>query len=98
MSNANDKWARRKVLRGAGGVALGLPMLEIFEPRRAVAAPSNAPVYAAFLVTCDGVVQGVGSDPEMFWPRAIGPLTKQSLEADNATRATGELAAHAEKL
>lgn len=94
---------RRMVLRGAGGLMLGLPLLETFMPRKASAQAAMRSPFVLIIVGDNGVVQAgvslsVKSEPEMFWPTATGTLTKASMTADKATRATGELADYAEKL
>src|SRR6478752_3047239 len=95
---------RRNVLRGAGGLMLGLPLLETFLPREASAqaAAARSP-FVIIVVGDNGVVQAgvslsVSSEPEKFWPTATGALTKASMTADKATRSTGELADYAEQL
>src|SRR3982751_1625215 len=95
---------RRNVLRGAGGLMLGLPLLETFMPREASAqaAAARSP-FVIIVVGDNGVVQAgvslsVSSEPEKFWPTATGTLTKASMTADKATRSTGELADYADKL
>ncbi|HET7539150.1 MAG TPA: DUF1552 domain-containing protein [Polyangiaceae bacterium] len=94
---------RRTVLRGAGGLMLGLPLLETFLPRNAAADEAQRSPFVLIVVGDNGVVQAgvnlsVGSEPEKFWPTATGALTKASMTADKATRSTGELADYAEKL
>jgi uncharacterized protein DUF1552 len=94
---------RRMVLRGAGGLMLGLPLLETFMPRRASAQTATRSPFVLIVVGDNGVVQAgvslsVSSEPEKFWPTATGALTNASMTADKATRSTGELAAYAEKL
>ena len=94
---------RRMVLRGAGGLMLGLPLLETFMPRAATAQTATRSPFVLIVVGDNGVVQAgvdlsVGSEPERFWPTATGALTNASMTADKATRSTGELAAYAEKL
>src|SRR3954470_14237428 len=94
---------RRMVLRGAGGLMLGLPLLETFMPRKATAQTATRSPFVLLVVGDNGVVQAgvslsVSSEPEMFWPTATGTLTTASMTADKATRSTGELAAYAEKL
>lgn len=94
---------RRTVLRGAGGLMLGLPLLETFSPRRADAQTVARSPFVLIVVSDNGVVQAgvnlsVSSEPERFWPTVTGPLTKASMTADRATRSTGELADYAEKL
>jgi len=94
---------RLMVLRGAGGLMLGLPLLETFMPRKAAAQTATRSPFVLIVVGDNGVVQAgvslsVASEPEMFWPTATGSLTNASMTADKATRSTGELAAHAQKL
>ncbi len=94
---------RRLVLRGAGGLMLGLPLLETFMPRKASAQTATRSPFVLIVVGDNGVVQaGVnlsgGGEPEMFWPTATGTLTKDKMAADKATRSTGELSDYADKL
>src|SRR6185295_13429334 len=94
---------RRLVLRGAGGLMLGLPLLETFMPRKASAQTATRSPFVLIVVGDNGVVQAgvslsVSSEPEKFWPTATGALTKASMTADKATRSTGELADYADKL
>jgi hypothetical protein len=94
---------RRLVLRGAGGLMLGLPLLEGFMPRQASAQEATRSPFVLIVVSDNGVVQsgvtlGGAAEPEKFWPTATGPLTKDSMLADKATRSTGELSDYAEKL
>jgi Protein of unknown function (DUF1552) len=94
---------RRMVLRGAGGLMLGLPLLETFMPREAAAQAAVRSPFVLLVVGDNGVVQAgvslsVASEPERFWPTATGPLTQASMTADTATRSSGELAAYAAKL
>jgi hypothetical protein len=79
---------RRAFLRGAGGVAIGLPFLESLPERSAWAAGEN-PVFSLFVCAVDGIV------PASFFP-ALGPLTREGLSA--ADKATSKLSAHAENL
>ncbi|HVR19684.1 MAG TPA: DUF1552 domain-containing protein [Polyangiaceae bacterium] len=81
---------------------MGLPLLEAFLPRDANAQTVRSP-FVLIVVNGNGVVQAGrdivgGQDPEMFWPTRTGTLTTAALEADKATRTTGELAAQASKL
>ncbi len=92
------KISRRRLLRGAAGAALGLPVLESLAPRRAFAQEAIPP-YAIFFRQANGVQQAgenreIGREPERFWPRSVGPLTAESM----AERATGELAAYRDRL
>jgi len=89
------KFSRRQLLRGAGGVTLALPSLELFESK---ASAATKPSYAVFIVACNGVVQDLGSEPELFWPSKTGALTTASLEAEAGTRATALLSRHANNL
>jgi hypothetical protein len=94
---------RRMVLRGAGGLMLGLPLLETFMPRKAAAQTATKSPFVLIVVGDNGVMQAgvslsVSTEPERFWPTATGTLTNASMTADKATRSTGELAAYADKL
>lgn len=94
---------RRMVLRGAGGLMLGLPLLETFMPKEAEAQAVMPSPFVLIVVSDNGVVQagvtlGGAAEPERFWPTATGSLTKASMLADKATRATGELSDYAERL
>ncbi len=94
---------RRLVLRGAGGLMLGLPLLEALMPRNVRAQDMTDSPFVLILVSDNGVVQsGVTlngmPEAEKFWPSANGSLTKASMLADKATRATGELSDYAERL
>jgi hypothetical protein len=63
---------RRQFLRGLGGIAVALPFLEAFAPRRASAAAP--PKRLAIFFCCNGV------NMENFWPTtSYGPLTAASL-------------------
>lgn len=94
---------RRLVLRGAGGLMLGLPLLETFMPKEAEAQSAMTSPFTLIVVSDNGVVQagvtlGGAAEPERFWPTATGSLTKAGMLADKATRATGELSDYAERL
>jgi hypothetical protein len=58
---------RRAFLRGAGGIAIGLPFLEGL-PERSAWAADAAPVFTFFICGCCGV------EPKRFWPSATGAL------------------------
>ena len=95
---------RRMVLRGAGGLMLGLPLLETLHAAQGGGADRDALAVRPHR----GRRQRRGSggrqleraarEPERFWPTATGTLTKASMTADKATRSTGELADYADKL
>jgi len=94
---------RRMVLRGAGGLMLGLPLLETFMPRKASAQTAVRSPFVLIVVGDNGVVQagvtlGGAGEPEKFWPSATGALTKDKMLADKATRSSGELADYADRL
>lgn len=91
---------RRRFLRGLGTAALALPFLESvrFTDRARAAAPT-APVYSFFIRQGNGVQQaGFNGEPERFWPRATGPLTRAGLTTVDADRTVAVLADHADKL
>ncbi len=94
---------RRMVLRGAGGLMLGLPLLETFMPRKASAQTAVRSPFVLIVVGDNGVVQagvtlGGAGEPEKFWPTATGALTRDKLLADKTTRSIGELADYADRL
>jgi hypothetical protein len=88
---------RRAFLRGAGGVAIALPFLEGYLERSAFGALPTTPVFAFFICTANGVVQAGGSDPERFWPTALGAVNTAGLAAAT-DRCTSILAEHASRL
>jgi hypothetical protein len=97
------KMNRRMVLRTAGGLMLGLPLLDAFTSRSAKATEAQRSPFVLIVVGDNGVVQGgvtLGGEgePEMFWPTQSGPLTQESMLADKESRSIGELSDHAEKL
>jgi hypothetical protein len=89
---------RRLVLKGAGGVVLGLPLLEGFMPRRARAADEAVPPYAIFFRQANGVAceqdTDLGSEPERFWPTTEGALTATTVMG----RSLDELTDHLDRL
>jgi len=80
---------RRAFLRGAAGVAVGLPFLESL-PERSAWAAGKAPIFSLFICAVDGVV------PASFFPDDLGALTAEGLAA--ASKATSKLSAHAKNL
>jgi hypothetical protein len=82
--------SRRSFLKGAGGVAIGLPFLEGL-PERSAWAADAPPVFSFYLVAANGVVG------KSFLPAATGPLTEASLSAATGL-ATSVLAPHAPNL
>jgi len=92
--------SRRRFLRGLGGAAVALPFLESVRwLTRATAATPTTPVYSFFIRQGNGVQQaGYASEPERFWPRALGPLTRDGLANTDGDRTVSILADHADKL
>ena len=85
---------RRAFLRGVGAVSVGLPFLDVFASKTRAA---DMPRCAVFLRQGNGVAQAGNGEPERFWPKNLGALTKASLTADS-DRAVTELASYADKL
>ncbi|MFS8068652.1 MAG: DUF1552 domain-containing protein [Byssovorax sp.] len=85
---------RRHFLRGLGGAVIALPFLETFAPKRALAA--GYPPFAIFMRQANGVAQKT-DEPERFWPKALGALTKDGLAAQ-PDRALSVLSDYADKL
>jgi Protein of unknown function (DUF1552) len=88
-------FGRRQFLIGAGGVTLGLPILEGFLPKKVQAA---TPPFLAVVCSDNGVVQAKTGEAEAWWPTKVGALTTASMLADQPTRATGELSSYADRL
>ena len=64
---------RRMVLRGAGGLMLGLPLLETFMPRKASAQTATLSPFVLIVVGDNGVVQaGVVLERAARSPRDSG--------------------------
>jgi hypothetical protein len=110
--NARTQFERRRWLRGLGGVALGLPILDVFERSATAAAPPAKKIYSALILQQNGLVQGPHTgggevtavvpnappETDMFWPRATGPLSAATMSGSDADRATSELSDYASKL
>jgi hypothetical protein len=90
--------SRRHVLRGLGGVAVGLPFIEALRPRSAAKADDGgyAP-YAVFMRQANGVQQATGDEPERFFPTALGALTTAGMTEDG-DQAVNVLSEYADKL
>ena len=91
---------RRLFLQGMGGALIGLPLLESLPWRRGAglahaAVPGHR--FAIFVRQGNGVQQKYGTEPERFWPSALGALTRASMTAE-PDRATSVLADYADKL
>ena len=91
------RFNRRMVLRGIGGVVVGLPALDVFAPQ-AKALATGPKIYSAFMLQQNGAIQGRGDDPDMFWPRNMGAITADAMAGADADRTTSELADYASKL
>ena len=89
-------FSRRLFLRGAGGVALGLPFLESLTSR-AKGAVTDDPGFAIWLRQSNGVAQADNGEPERFWPHAHGRLTREAM-AGMTDRAIHELSDYADDL
>ncbi|ACY18443.1 DUF1552 domain-containing protein [Haliangium ochraceum] len=97
---------RRRFLRGLGGATLALPMLEsirfatkgLASSAQAQSAPN--PVYSVFVRQGNGVQQALSSrgEPERFWPRELGTLSRELLADTNSDRTVSELADYADDL
>jgi len=96
----HSKMSRRWFLRGMGGVTLGLPLLDA---SHATGQDPAALKFALFVVGANGVAMEDASregEVEMFWPTATGPLTTESLRAEDTqySRTLGLLADYAPRL
>jgi len=96
----HSKMSRRWFLRGMGGVTLGLPLLDA---SHATGQDPAALKFALFVVGANGVAMADSSregEVEMFWPTATGPLTTESLRAEDTqySRTLGLLADYAPRL
>jgi hypothetical protein len=63
---------RRLVLRGAGGLMLGLPLLETFMPRKATAQTATPSPFVLIVVGDNGVMQAGVSLSVSTEPRCSG--------------------------
>lgn len=91
--------SRRVILKGLGGATLAMPFLEGLTTRSAIAADPDVPPFAIFLRQANGVAAAqnndeIGSEPERFWPRDVGPLNADNLSG----RALDELTSYADRI
>ncbi|MCB9792978.1 MAG: DUF1552 domain-containing protein [Alphaproteobacteria bacterium] len=96
MSKSTLRPSRRAVLKGAGGLALTLPLLESFGAR----AETN-PRYAVFMRQANGCTQpdsNTGETDDMFWPSELGPLNAADLRDRDSDRVLSELADYADRM
>ena len=98
MLKRSFNFNRRRLLRGIGGVVVGLPALDVFTRVARAAAPPTRKIYSALILQQNGSIQGNGGDPDMFWPRAMGPITAAAMTGADMDRATSELKDYADKL
>jgi Protein of unknown function (DUF1552) len=89
--------ARRRFLRGLGGVMVGLPALDIFEGR-ALAQATPKKIYSALLLQQNGSLQGVNGEPDKWGPKLTGPLDAAVMMGADADQATSVLAPYASKI
>ena len=93
MTTSNNHVSRRMVLRGLGGISLGLPLLESFtQPVSAQDKP--APQFLLVLNTQNGVRQAARGESETFWLRKSGPLTSAAM-ANESDRSLSVLSPYA---
>jgi hypothetical protein len=90
---------RRTILRGAGGLVLGLPLLPSLQSREAIAGGTTTPPFVIFVDQANGVASewqhsALGPEPERFWPREYGPLDAANVEG----RALAELSDYFDRL
>jgi hypothetical protein len=95
----NPTLSRRWFLKGAGGLTLGLPLLDASQATGAAPPPAR---FALFVVGANGVAMADAGrgEPETFWPTATGQLTTESLQAEDTRngRTLGLLSPHASRL
>ncbi len=91
---------RRRFLAGIGGVVVGLPFLETFAPKKALASGADVPPFAIFCRQANGVKQKTDDENDEFWPSAAGKLTTASMQADfeQNDRAVSSLYKYASRL
>lgn len=90
-------FGRRRLLRGIGGIAVGLPALDVFSPRTARAQTAKK-IYSMFMCQQNGCIQGTSGDPQLFWPSDLGALSAATMTGKDANKATSELKDYVSKL
>jgi hypothetical protein len=88
---------RRRFLFGLGGAVVALPFLEGLSARKSRAGDPPLHKFAIFVRQANGVQQKENTEPDRFWPSALGPITTASLTADS-DRAVAELKDYGPKL
>jgi len=86
---------RRRFLRGLGGAAIALPLLESFGQGDASADDGGYPPYAIWLRQANGVQQETDGEPDRYWPEQTGTLTQAGLAG--SSRALSVIADYADK-
>lgn len=90
--------SRRRVLKGAFGVTLALPVLESLTGLSPKAFAQTARDRFFIVVRAgNGIVQESNEGPDRFWPAALGALTANGLK-QATDRAVSELATYAPRL
>ena len=95
---SHSPFSRRRFLVGAAGATMALPFLEGLQRPTSASAGVDRARFAVWVRVGNGVQQSWDTEPESFWPRAMGALTTAGLMATDSDRATSELAAFAEKI
>ena len=82
---------RRAVLKGLGGITLGLPLLEAMLDSRAAFAQNAPPLR--YLVFFNGQSQGADGDagPSQMVPSVVGPNWDAKAALDNLKTLTGDI-------
>lgn len=100
-SKAPRVLSRRLFLKGAGGVVVGLPLLEsLYAPGVHARDAVQTDPFAIFIRTPNGVAtyrtsqDEIGSEPERFWPTELGALSTNTVNG----RALDELSTNLDKL
>jgi hypothetical protein len=90
--------SRRRFLFASGGACLPLPFLGSLSgcDEAGAAAQFGHPLVVVRFGS--GVAQEDGEEPEQFWPRSVGPISRASLEETDGDRLVAELAPWAERL
>ncbi|HEY2903777.1 MAG TPA: DUF1552 domain-containing protein [Polyangia bacterium] len=81
-----------------GGTVLGLPALDVFLPRGALAAAAAPKIYSAIMMQQNGSIQGHSGDPDLYWPKALGAISDANMTGTDVGQTTSELAGYASKL
>ncbi|MEO7092877.1 MAG: DUF1552 domain-containing protein, partial [Polyangiales bacterium] len=88
---------RRRFLFGLGGAVVALPFLEGLSARNSKAGDPPLHKFAIFLRQANGVQQKENTEPDRYWPNALGAVSTASLSAES-DRAVSELKDYGPKL